>query len=106
MCPICTPYLAAPISRFFSTRVEGKINFCWGDIERKFVTGVLPGSGWKMNVNLLLRDETIRNRIWKTFKEQQATRFSFSESSLGIFINCAAWDFTWVLNSKSYYPPG
>ena len=41
-------------SRFFSTGLEGTINFCRSDIERKFVNGVLPAIGWKMNFKLLL----------------------------------------------------
>ena len=54
MCPIYTLRLTAPVSRFFSTGVEGVINFCQGDIERKFVTGVLPAIGWTRNFKLLL----------------------------------------------------
>ena len=40
--------------RFFSTGLEGTINFSRSDIERKFVTEVLPAIDWKMNLKLLL----------------------------------------------------
>ena len=54
MCPIYTPCLTALESRCFSTEVGGAIIFCQGEIERKFVTGVLRGIGWKMNFNSFL----------------------------------------------------
>ena len=94
------PCHTAPVSRFFSTGVEGTIIFYLGEIERKFVISVLSGIDRKVNFNLLLSYETIRNRIWNSFKEQQARIFFFPESSLIILINYVAWDFTGVLDSK------
>lgn len=93
-------------SRFFSTGLEGTINFSRSDIEIKFVTLVLPAIDWKTNLKLLLSQRAIRNRIWNALKEQQAAFFFFPESSLGILISHAPWDFTGVFNSKRNYPPG
>ena len=54
MCPIYILCLTATVSRFFSTGAGGTMIFCCGEIERKSVTRVFPGIGWKMNFNLLL----------------------------------------------------